>query len=401
MLKKIAVVCCALLLILTFTLPVSAAESTFTEDFSAGNFDKWSNPTLDAVAGIEDAETKGVAQIVDGVMEIENASTMGNFFYIGVKDVKTLNFTLTMKVRIDLFNDGWIGVSFRKDFNERYNACNNNMVTLRAQTDRKLALQGYRGYAGSAVLLPNNIKGGFPVAEGTEWVTWKLEVNGGTWTSYINDAQFGEWTYDKNQNEGFISINACLFDGAVDDIQLTGDIATVTPPATQPPVEQPPVDQPTEPPVTQAPVVQPTMPPADEPDTSYIKSTYKDVTIDYLFGAITLDNPLSVSDFYLSFKLSDYYTLKLVDASGAEVTDESAMVTEDMKAVVYRGQELAKEYTLVVNETEQVKPPVNGGSQSNGSQDFPIGAIVAIVVAVILAAGAVAVALIFKKKSAK
>lgn len=400
MLKKIAVVFCALLLILTVTLPVSADESTFTEDFSAGNFDKWSNPTLDAVAGVEDSETKGVVKIENGVMEIENASTMGNFFYIGVKNVKTLNFTMSMKVRVDLFNDGWIGISFRKDFNERYNACNNNMVTLRAQTDHKLALQGYRGYAGSAVLLTNDVKGGFVVEEGTEWVTWTLEVNGSNWKSYINDALFGEWTYDKNQNEGFISINACLFDGAVDDIEIAGDIATITPPATEPPIEQP-TEDPEEIP-TQAPTQAPaTMPPADEPDTSYIKSTYKDVTIDYLFGAITLDNPLSVSDFKLSFKLSDYYKLTLVDAAGNEVTDDATTVTEDMKAVVYRGSEKVKEYTLVVNETEQVKPPVNTGSQNNNSQGLPMGAIVAIIVAVILAAGAVAVALIFKKKSTK
>ena len=400
MLKKIAVVFCALLLILTVTLPVSAAESTFTEDFSSGDLSNWSNPTLDAIAGVEDAETKGVAQIVDGALEIENASTMGNFYYIGVKDLKTLNFTLTMKVRIDLFNDGWIGVSFRKDFNERYNACNNNMITMRAQTDHKLSLQGYRGYAGSIVLLNNSVPGGFVMEEGTEWVTWKIEVNGSIWKSYINDTQLGEWSYEKNQNEGFISINACIFDGAVDDIEITGDIETVAPPATEPPADDPADEQPTDAPATQAPTQAPTMPSADEPDTSYIKSTYKDVTIDYLYSVITLDNPLSVSDFYLSFKLSDYYTLKVVDASGAEITDESMMVTEDMKAVVYRGQELAKEYTLVVNETEQVKPPVKG-SQSNDAQGLPTGAIVAIIVAVILAAGAVAAALILKKKSAK
>ena len=68
MLKKIAIVLCALLLILTFTLPVSAAESTFTEYFSSCDLNNWSNPTLDAVAGVEDAETKCAAQIVDGAL---------------------------------------------------------------------------------------------------------------------------------------------------------------------------------------------------------------------------------------------------------------------------------------------------------------------------------------------
>ena len=415
MFKKCAAVLFAMLLVLAFTLPVSAETTTFTDDFSSGTFDNWSNPSIDNIAGVVDSATSGVAKMENGVMEIDNAVSNGSFFYIGIKGLKAFNFTLTMKVRIDQFNDGWLGISFRKDFNDRYNACNNNMVTLRAQTDNKLAFQGYRGYAGSAVLLNNSASGGYVVEDPTEWVTWKLEVQDSKWRSYINDELFGEWYYTKNQNEGYISINACLFDGAVDDIEITGEFASVTPP-TQPTEPSQPGDEPTEPgdeptnPGDQptGPVDQPTEPGNDptqgeETDTSYIKSIYKDVSIDYLFGAITLEKPLSVADFNLSFKLSDGYRLALVDVSGAEITDDAVMVTEDLKAVVFRGEEKVKEYTLVVNEVEETEPVqgTTGNQDKTDTKGLPVGALVAIVVAVILAIGAVAVALILKKKPTK
>ena len=415
MFKKCAAVLFALMMILAFTLPVSAETTTFTDDFSSGTFENWSNPAIDNIAGVVDTDTNGVAKMENGVMEIDNAATNGSFFYIGVKDLKAFNFTLTMKVRIDQFNDGWLGISFRKDFNDRYNACNNNMVTLRAQTDNKLAFQGYRGYAGSAVLLNNSVSGGYVVEDASEWITWKLEVQDSKWRSYINDELFGEWYYTKNQNEGYISINACLFDGAVDDIEITGEFASVTPP-TQPTEPSQPGDEPTEPgdeptnPGDQPtdPVDQPTEPGNDptqgeETDTSYIKSIYKDVTIDYLFGAITLEKPLSVADFNLSFKLSDGYRLALIDVSGAEVTEDTAMVTEDLKAVVFRGEEKIKEYTLVVNEAEATEPVQNTtGNQDNAeTKGLPTGALVAIVVSAILVVGAIAVALILKKKPTK
>lgn len=414
MVKKCAAALFALLMIMVIVLPVSAETTTFTDDFSSGTFDKWTNPAIDNVAGIVDTDTNGVAKMVDGVMELDNAATNGSFFYIGVKNLKTLNFTLTMKVRVDQFNDGWLGVSFRKDFNDRYNACNNNMVTLRAQSDKKLAFQGYRGYAGSAVLLNNSVSGGYVMEEGTEWVVWKLEVQDSKWRSYINDELFGEWYYTKNQNEGYISINACLFDGAVDDVEIVANFTSVTPPTQPTEPTQPgndptqPGNEPTQPTEPSQPSDEPTQPDNDptqgeETDTSYIKSIYKDVSIDYLFGVINLDQPLSVSDFNLSFKLSDGYRLALVDASGAEVTDDATMVSEDMKAVVYRGQQQVKEYTLVVNEVKETEPNQGTTNNQNGDKTngLPVGALVAIVVSAILATGAVAVALILKKKPTK
>lgn len=401
MFKKCAAVLFALLLVLAFTLPASAETTTFTDDFSSGTFDNWSNPSIDNIAGVVDSATSGVAKMENGIMEIDNAVSNGSFFYIGIKGLKAFNFTLTMKVRVDQFNDGWLGISFRKDFNDRYNACNNNMVTLRAQTDNKLSFQGYRGYAGSAVLLNNSVSGGYVVEDPAEWVTWKLEVQDSKWRSYINDDLLGEWYYTKNQNEGYISINACLFDGAVDDVEITGEFAVETPP-TQPTEPSQPSDQPTQP------GDQPTVPSDDptqgeEADTSYIKSIYKDVSIDYLFGAITLEKPLSVADFNLSFKLSDGYRLALVDASGAEITDDAAMVTDELKAVVFRGEEKVKEYTLVVNEVEGTEPVqgTTGNQDKTDAKGLPTGALVAIVVAVILVIGVVAVALILKKKPTK
>lgn len=375
MLKKIAVVSCALLLILTFALPAAAAESTFTDNFSAGNFDKWTNPTIDAVAGVEDAETNGVAKIEKGVMEIENASTMGNFFYIGAKDVKATNFTITMKVRVDQFNDGWIGVSFRKDFNERYNACNNNMVTLRAQADNKLVLQGYRGYAGSAVLLNNTVPGGYAVEEGDDWFTWKLEVEGNTWKSYINDEQYGEWFYTKNVNEGFISINACMFDGAVDDVKITGEFATVAPPATEAPTQAPtaaPTQAPTAAP-TQAPTAAPTQAPTAAPTQAPTAAPTQAPT------AAPTEAPTQAP-------VTQEPTEE--PATQAPTEEPTAAPTEEPTQAPA---------TQAPTEAPTQAPTVNTDNQNN-AKGLPTGVIVAIVVAVILAAGATAVVLILKKK---
>lgn len=409
MFKKYAAVICALLMVIGLVLPARADDVAFSDDFSDGTFDRWTNPAIDGIAGIKDSATEGVATIQDGVMEIDNAATNGSFFYIGMKGIKMLDFTLTMKVRVDQFNDGWLGLSFRKDFNDRYNACNNNMITLRAQTDHKLSLQGYRGYSGSAILLSNKVTGGYVMEEGTEWVTWKIEVQGENWKSYINDELMGQWYYTKNQNEGYLSINACLFDGAVDDVEISGDVTVIVPPTepTQPgndptePVTAPGND-PTEPSVTPG--------PSDEPDTSYIKSIYKDVTIDYLFSAISLDQPLNVADFYTSFKLSDGYRLVL-EKAGAEVTDTEAMVTDDMKAVVYRGDNKLKEYTLVVSEAKPTEPPqstiIQGGNTvpetiiqggNTVPETVPMGVVAAIVAGAILIIGVLVVLLILKKK---
>ena len=375
MLKKIAVVFCALLLILTFTLPVSAAESTFTENFSAGNFDKWTNPTLDAVAGVEDAETKGVAKIENGVMEIENASTMGNFFYIGAKDVKATNFTITMKVRVDLFNDGWIGVSFRKDFNDRYNACNNNMVTLRAQNDNKLVLQGYRGYAGSAVLLNNSVTGGYIVEEGEEWFTWKLEVDGNNWKSYINDELFGQWFYTKNVNEGFISINACMFDGAVDDVKITGEFATVAPPATEAPTQAPTAAP------TQAPTAAPTAAPTQAPATQAPTQA----------PATQAPTQAPATQAPTQEPATQAPTQEPATQTPTEEPATQAPTGEPAT------QAPTQEPTAAPTQAPTQAPADNGG-QNDDAQGLSTGAIVAIVVGVILAAGAVAVILILKKK---
>ena len=141
-------------------------------------------------------------------MAIENISKTGSFFYIGAKGVNMLDFTITLKVKANQFKDGWLGVSFRKDVNDRYNGCNNNMVTLRFQPDKSIASQAYRGYTGSPPATLSNKTDAAYRGDVSGFVTWRLEVSGSSFKSYVNNELIGDWEYKKNANAGALSINA-------------------------------------------------------------------------------------------------------------------------------------------------------------------------------------------------
>ena len=187
----------------------AAAKTVFSDDFSSGKFDKWTNPAIDNDPDRKDTECEGVAQIKGGAMAIENISKTGSFFYIGAKGVNMLDFTITLKVKANQFKDGWLGVSFRKDVNDRYNGCNNNMVTLRFQPDKSIASQAYRGYTGSPPATLSNKTDAAYRGDVSGFVTWRLEVSGSSFKSYVNNELIGDWEYKKNANAGALSINAC------------------------------------------------------------------------------------------------------------------------------------------------------------------------------------------------
>lgn len=84
----------------------AAAKTVFSDDFSSGKFDKWTNPAIDNDPDRKDTECEGVAQIKGGAMAIENISKTGSFFYIGAKGVNMLDFTITLKVKANQFKDG-------------------------------------------------------------------------------------------------------------------------------------------------------------------------------------------------------------------------------------------------------------------------------------------------------
>ena len=385
----------------------AAAKTVFSDDFSSGKFDKWTNPAIDNDPDRKDTECEGVAQIKGGAMAIENISKTGSFFYIGAKGVNMLDFTITLKVKANQFKNGWLGVSFRKDVNDRFNGCNNNMVTLRFQPDKSIASQAYRGYTGSPPAALSNKTDAAYRGDVSGFVTWRLEVSGSSFKSYVNNELIGDWEYKKNANAGALSINACLFDGAVDDVVITEYEAGATPTTgkTQAPTKAP--DKPTASGNTTKPggTTKPAQSDVSEPDTQttasgsedggFIKSIYKDVTVDNTFGAVTLTKNLKVKDLLVSFKLSDGYALQVVDADGAAVEDEDTAVTDAMKLLVTKGGETVKTYTISLN--------AGGGADessavpADGKAGAPVGLIVGIVAAVLVLGGGVTVLILWKK----
>ena len=413
MLKKL-LSCLAAITILTSSAAMmsSAATPIFSDDFSSGTYSKWTNPTIANDPSAKDTECEGVAAMTNGVMTINNVPKGGSFFYIAAKDIKLKNFTITMKVKVNQFNDGWLGVSFRKDVNDRYNGCNNNMVTLRLQVDKSVASQGYRGYPGTPPANLTNAVDTSYKGDVSGYLNWRLDVKDSSYKSYVNDQLVGEWTYTKNANEGFISINACLFDGAVDDVVITdvqdgvvattagnttattkGNTATTTKNNGVTTSASSNVTTGTTSTVTGA----ESSTTASVSDSDFIKSIYKDVTIDQTFSTITLAKELTVKDMMISFKLSDRYAIQIVDASGVAVTDENTVVTDTMKLKVTKDGTDVKTYTLNLDYSGS-DDSSSGTTGGNVKKSNTALIIILVTAGVVLVGGGVTAVLILKKK---
>ena len=429
--KKVLVLFIAVLMLTAMLLPAQADSAVlFEDDFSSADLAaKWKNPALDTDPSNDDTECENVATVENGVLELNNEDQFGSFFYMGMGDLKLLNFTLTMRVKAHKFNGSWIGISFRKDFNDRFNGCNNNFATLTFRTgaagETVVTAEAYRGYAGSGpVPLESKVAGNVPAGI-DEWVEWRLEVKDTIFKTYVNGRLIGQWEYKKNQNEGFISLNCCIFDGSVDDIKLmeyealpeSGNTdpdptdpapttpkpttpapttpAPTTPDATTPGATEPGASEPVAT-TPSEPVVVPTNP-AKQP---LIERKYKDVTINNTFNVITLDRMLTVEELLDSFYLADDVTIRLVDADGAEAADQNADVTDTMKLEVMLNGQVAKTYTLVINVEEPPAPtePAPAGKDESG---VPTGVIIAVAAGVAVVAAAAVVLIVVKRKADK
>ena len=403
--KKILVLIMAVMMLTSMLLPAQADSTVlFEDDFSSSDLAaKWKNPALDTDPSNDDTECENVATVENGALELNNLDQFGSFFYMGMGDLKLLNFTITMRVKAHQFNDAWMGVSFRKDFNDRFNGCNNNFATLTFRTgssgETVVTAEAYRGYAGSGpVPLENKATTASVPAGIDEWVDWRLEVKDTSFKTYVNGVLIGQWEYKKNQNEGFISLNCCIFDGAVDDIKLMeyepmseggSDPTDPTNPDPTNPSESNPVETPTEP-----------LPPATNPPKQpLIDRKYKDVSINNTFNVITLERLLNVEELLDSFYLADDVSIRLVDADGAEVTDKSAKVVDTMKLEVMRGGDVLKTYTLVINAEEPTEPttPAPGKNEEENDPTILIVAIAAAAVVVIV----IVVVIVVKNKKGK
>lgn len=412
--KKILVLAITVVMLATTLMfPAQAASNIlFEDDFSSSNLAaKWQNPVLDNDPGTGDTECENVATVENGVLELNNQDQFGSFFYMGMGNLTLKNFTLTMRIQAHQFNGSWVGISFRKDFNDRFNGCNNNMATISFRSDASgntvVTAEAYRGYTGSSpVLLTNNAESSLAVAV-DEWIEWRLEVQDTVFKTYVNGKLIGQWEYKKNQNDGFISLNCCIFDGAVDDIKLmeyealssggNTDTDPTDPTDSVDPTDPDPTDPSESTPVQSEPVVEPTNPSTQ----SLIERKYKDVTIDNTFNVITLDRMLTVEELLDSFYLADDVTLRLVDANGAEATDQDANVTDTMKLEVLRNDTVVKTYTLVIDVEEPTEPTEPTTGSNNDESGVPTGVIIAILAGVAVVAVVALVVVIIKSKAGK
>ena len=391
--KILSIVTVLTMFIAVLILPTqAAAETLFSDNFSSADLAaKWINPAIDNDPETVDKECEGVATVKDGTLYLENNKRFGSFFYMGAKDLQLQDFTLTMKVKPNLFNTGWLGVSFRKDANDRFNGCNNNFITLdfgkKNTTGNVIYSQAYRGYSGSSPATITNKTDvdsktpKFYQGNTSEWLTWRIEVKGTSFKSYLNGQLLGDWEYKKNQTTGYISVNCCIFDGYIDDVTITEYEALPAPSvnsssnATE---SKSPVTNTSKPPVNTTSsqsvassnsgvINTESSSEVSEPNSSQtesetkttetgalLKPKYKDVTVDNTFKTITLENALNVKDMLDSFTIAEGYTIRLVDADGNAVEDQEAVVTDTMKLQVLQDSGTTAEYTLNINAKDAI-----------------------------------------------
>lgn len=108
-----------------------------------------------------------------------------------------------------------------------------------------------------------------------------------------------------------------------------------------------------------------------------LSSKYTDATVDNAGKNVTLSRKLNVSEIKDTFKIPDGYTLKVLDKSGAEITDNAAEITADMKLSFVKDGAPDQVYAIKMEVAVQGDSPESDG----GNWTWLIIVIVVIVVA--------------------
>ncbi len=207
---------------------VNAAGLTFTDDFSSGNFSKWTNLAIEE-GDAADTECAGKATIANNTLTIKNYDPIGSFFYLAPKGIKTKNFTVSMKAKANSIHDGWIGFSIRKETNDRYNGTNNIMIYFRHNSEGSW-VAATRGYYGSVIDINANFTEQTTfTGDLSAYNTYKVVAKDSTFTAYINDVKVGVLVYDKSatNNPGYVSINAAVADVSIQNFKLETEDGTM------------------------------------------------------------------------------------------------------------------------------------------------------------------------------
>ncbi len=116
-------------------------------------------------------------------------------------------------------------------------------------------------------------------------------------------------------------------------------------------------------------------------DSSVIKPSFADITIDYGSKIVRLTNKLTVKDLKDSFKLGEGYTFTIVDGNDKEITNVDTNVNDSMKIAIAKNGE---KYTML---------SIDAPNESNNSILLIIG-----IIAGILVLAGIIVFILFKKK---
>jgi hypothetical protein len=395
-------------------LNVSAATKTFTENFnSSWDWTKWANANNDEGEGNDDPKLDLNDFIISGgQLHMNTLATNNSFLYLMPRLGKTNKFTITWKMKSNVTNDSWIGVSVLKDTNDRFNGCNNMLVFFRMQPGA-IAVQFDRGYPGGGGTVTQNSKmvgPGTVSADPKQWQNYKLEYNAGVYKAYVGNELLGTLNYDKLKNPGYISLNSCIADVVIDDFSVSYDTTassssasssaqvsskassassskTASNPASQASSQAGISSDLT----STASVSTDSSAPAAYTNDDF-KAKYEDVAIDYSSNIITLSRKINVSELLESFNMKDGYTVKAYEGS-EEIADTAKTVSDTMTLKLFNGDQELNSFTIKTSFSSDDNSTPR--QESNGG--FP-WVIVIILGAVVIIGGAGAAVYFLKLK---
>ncbi len=217
--------------------------------------EKWTNNVLKkGEAQGMDAHLTGIAKVEyengssgNKVLRATNASiAMNTFFHIDpANDYRVKNFTAGFKLKFMVEHAeerGWVGLSFRKKATSHYTGTNNLMFTVERYTaNTKITAHSYAVFNGGSPSelgstavkdmfgdkltytdatydIPNAVSN-----QDTPWVDFRLEVNGNTYKTYVDDTLMADCVFDVPTFDyfGYLSLNCCTADIQVDDFYVT------------------------------------------------------------------------------------------------------------------------------------------------------------------------------------
>lgn len=374
--KRVISLALAAVLTILLVFGASAAEPAYENDFSSGSIKitEWKTLNLDPDSnGAWDIADVGGNKLLRGQIAKFNDSIL----YYKAKKFKDV----TIEADITLERGNAVGVIGRMDAEAR-----GYQVIFDQFDGIKLCKRPYYMFKSGGMIdvgseyhivfsmIGSKIKAQITSKKTGETLSLEVEDETFTGAGYVGFSIFGFDTDAKSNAVGLVD-NVKIYEGEVAPTDPPTTIAPTTTAgggtATTPPTggegTTAPPTQDGENTTTTAPV---------EADFA-LSSKYTDATVDNTGKTVTLSRKLNVSEIKDTFKIPDGYTLKVLDKSGAEITDNAAEITADMKLSFVKDGAPDQVYAIKMEAAAQGDSPESDG----GNWTWLIIVIVVIVVA--------------------